>query len=55
MQSQLDHIKQLALTSEGDTRQQLMFALHELAYSLEDSNATIHRLGYLVSEKGSAT
>ncbi|QKX58549.1 uncharacterized protein TRUGW13939_05674 [Talaromyces rugulosus] len=47
MQAQLDHIKQLALTAEGDTRQQLMFALHDIAYSLEDSNATIHRLGYL--------
>jgi hypothetical protein len=53
MQAQLDHIKQLALTAEGDVRQQLMFALHDIAYSLEDSNATIHRLGYLVSDLSS--
>jgi hypothetical protein len=44
----LEELKRFASAIEGDARQQLMFALLDFAYSLEDSNATIHRLGYLV-------
>lgn len=41
-------VRQIASTLDDAARRQLMVSLHELAYSLEDSNDTIHRYGYLV-------
>lgn len=39
-------------TNLGDiARHQLIAALHEFAYSLEDANDTVHRYGYLVSPR----
>ncbi|KAL2756635.1 hypothetical protein ACRALDRAFT_1075525 [Sodiomyces alcalophilus JCM 7366] len=47
MESALASIKQLAANASEATRRQLITTLHELAYSLEDANDTVHRYGYL--------
>lgn len=49
MDSALASIKQFAATADEAARRQLITTLHELAYSLEDANDTVHRYGYLVS------
>jgi hypothetical protein len=48
MEAALETIKQLGSTADDAARRKLMKMLHELAYSMEDSNDTIHRIGYLV-------
>lgn len=48
MEAALTAIKNFATAADETVRRKLMVTLHELAYSLEDSNDTVHRLGYLV-------
>lgn len=45
----LEAVKNLSATIDEAGRRKLITSLHELAYSLEDANDTVHRLGYLVS------
>ncbi|OTA89513.1 hypothetical protein M434DRAFT_79281 [Hypoxylon sp. CO27-5] len=47
MDTAIASIKQLASTATADERRQIIATLHDAAYSLEDSNDTIHRFGYL--------
>ncbi|KAI1141460.1 S-adenosyl-L-methionine-dependent methyltransferase [Hypoxylon sp. FL0543] len=47
MDAAIASIKQLASTATPDGRRQIIATLHDAASSLEDSNDTIHRLGYL--------
>ncbi|KAI0139125.1 S-adenosyl-L-methionine-dependent methyltransferase [Hypoxylon sp. NC0597] len=47
MDAAIASIKQLASTATADERRQIIATLHDAAYSLEDSNDTIHRFGYL--------
>lgn len=42
-------LKQVAVGLSDSARYELMTAIHQLAYSLENTNDTIHRIGYLVS------
>ena len=48
MEAALDTIRSVAATADESGRRELMKTLHELAYSMEGSNDTIHRFGYLV-------
>lgn len=48
MEHVLDQVRELVSSKSVLARQQLMVALHDLAYSLEDSNDVVHRFGYLV-------
>lgn len=48
MDAALAQIKHLAAVGGEAARRQLIDTLHELAYSLEDPNDTVHRYGYLV-------
>ncbi|RYO96762.1 hypothetical protein DL763_003038 [Monosporascus cannonballus] len=47
MESALDQIKLLASTANETTKRGLLITLRQIADSLEDSNDTIHRFGYL--------
>ncbi|KAI0476620.1 S-adenosyl-L-methionine-dependent methyltransferase [Xylariaceae sp. FL0804] len=47
MDSMFDEIKRKASTFTDAERRKLMDKLHFLAYSMEDSNHTVHRLAYL--------
>jgi hypothetical protein len=49
IESALLQVRQLASTANESFRRKLMTALHELAYSMEEPDDTIHRYGYLVS------
>ncbi|KAF2280229.1 S-adenosyl-L-methionine-dependent methyltransferase [Westerdykella ornata] len=47
MKNALDYIQQLAAGSNRTQRRELMAALHNLAFSLEDAHDTVNRIGYL--------
>ncbi|ROT39597.1 S-adenosyl-L-methionine-dependent methyltransferase [Sodiomyces alkalinus F11] len=47
METVLASIRQLAANANEAARRQLITTLHEIAYSLEDANDTVHRYGYL--------
>ncbi|KAK7946091.1 O-methyl transferase B [Apiospora aurea] len=47
MESALSQLRQLACIADESLRRRLMVSLHELANSMETSNDTIHRYGYL--------
>ncbi|KAL7755527.1 hypothetical protein ACKLNR_014625 [Fusarium oxysporum f. sp. zingiberi] len=47
MEAALTHLKSLAVSADEASRRQLMTALHELAYSLEDVDDTMYRYSYL--------
>ncbi|KFA45947.1 hypothetical protein S40293_07288 [Stachybotrys chartarum IBT 40293] len=47
MDAALAQIKHLAAVGGESARRQLIDTLHDLAYSLEDPNDTVHRYGYL--------
>ncbi|KUJ18479.1 O-methyl transferase B [Mollisia scopiformis] len=47
METALEDIKRLAISSDEDARQSIMSALHKLAYSMESPNDTIRRYGHL--------
>lgn len=55
MEHTLNRLQELASSKSGLDRQQLMSALHNLAYSLEDSNDVVHRFGYLVGLQNKAS
>lgn len=48
MESLLSQIKLLSTTADKAARRELMVALRDLAYSIEEPDDTIHRIGYLV-------
>ncbi|KAM4056182.1 o-methyltransferase [Hirsutella rhossiliensis] len=54
MESALAQIKHFASMADAGTRRQLMVSVHELAYSLEDVNDTVHRYGYLLLQTAAA-
>ncbi|RYO73655.1 hypothetical protein DL764_010433 [Monosporascus ibericus] len=45
--SQVIRSKPLASEVDDDAHRKLMLALHKLAHSIEDTNDTVHRFGYL--------
>ncbi|KAL2043500.1 hypothetical protein N7G274_003807 [Stereocaulon virgatum] len=47
MEALAKHVEQLAMTADAAARQRLLITLRDLAYSLEDSNDTLNRIGYL--------
>ncbi|PSN71814.1 S-adenosyl-L-methionine-dependent methyltransferase [Corynespora cassiicola Philippines] len=47
MDTAIEEVKRLASNLDEVSRRKLIVVLHELADSLEDSNDTIHRFGYL--------
>jgi hypothetical protein len=50
MEAILEQLKTLATTAEGPVRQQLMFALHKIAYSMEIPIDTTLRYGLQVCD-----
>lgn len=46
---EVNRIKQLAMSGDENTRQHVRGMLNELLHSMDDTNDTIHRFGYLVS------
>ena len=48
METIIASVKQLAGNASETARRELIDQLRDLAYSLEESNDMIHRVGYLV-------
>ena len=44
-----DQIGQIVGTADGDSKKSIMSQLHDMAYSLEDADDTVNRIGHLVS------
>lgn len=48
MKALAKHVEELAATTDEAARQKLLFTLRDLAYSIEDPDDTLDRIGYLV-------
>lgn len=48
MEALAKHVEELAAAADETARQKLQVALRDLAYSLEDPNDTVNRIGHLV-------
>ena len=48
MEALTKHVEELRTTADAATRQKLLTALRDLAYSIEDPSDTLYRIGYLV-------
>lgn len=44
-----DQIRQIVGTADDASKKSIMSQLHEMAYSLEDADDTVNRIGHLVS------
>ena len=48
MEALVKHVEELAATADAAARHKLLVELRDLAYSIEDPNDTLNRIGYLV-------
>ena len=49
MEALVRHVREIASTADAAARGELMVTLRDLAYSIEEPNDTLNRIGYLVS------